>query len=575
MGEQERGFVTEGLSHYRGSQKYALLDCTIPQLMADAASQYSDREAVVFCDRGTRWSWREFANKVDRLAGGFHALGLRTGDRVGIWSPNRPEWVLTQFATARLGLILVTINPAYRAGELEHVLKSSGCAALVMAKRFKSSDYVAIFQKLVPAEMMEKGSSLNLENFPDLKFVSCMTDGERDSSPPGMVAFQDIAQTARSDCSLLLDSISSTLKPNDAINIQFTSGTTGLPKGATLSHHNIVNNARFTVVTMEFTHEDKLCIPVPLYHCFGMVMGTLGCMTAGAKMVFPGEGFDPNETISAMAAERCTALYGVPTMFNAILSLEDFFEHDLSSLRTGIMAGAPCPIETMNRVVKDMHMDEVTIAYGMTETSPVSFQCNVDDPIEKRVSTVGRVHPHAECQIVDENGKVVPIGQIGELCARGYLVMKGYWGDEEKTKQSIDQNGWMHSGDLAVFDEDGFCNIVGRVKDMIIRGGENIYPKEVEDYIYRYDKVQDVQVFGIPDEKYGEEVCAWVVAKSGSEVTEESVKEFCKGQIAHYKVPRHVRIRDSLPMTVSGKAQKFKMREAMISELNCREVRTA
>ena len=575
MGEQGRGFVKEGLSHYRGSQQHALFECTIPQLMADTVSKFADREAVVFYDRGIRWTWAEFANKVDRLAGGFHALGLRTGDRVGIWSPNRPEWVLTQFATARLGLILVTINPAYRAGELEHVLKSSGCAALVMAKRFKSSDYVAIFQQLAPTEKMKKGSSLNLENLPDLKFVSCMTDEEQDGSPPGMIAFEDIAQSAHLDCVSLLDSVSAKLSPDDAINIQFTSGTTGLPKGATLSHHNIVNNARFTVITMEFTHEDNLCIPVPLYHCFGMVMGTLGCMTAGAKMVFSGEGFDPGETIETIAAESCTALYGVPTMFNAILSLENFFEYDLSSLRTGIMAGAPCPIETMNRVVKDMHMDEVTIAYGMTETSPVSFQCNVDDPIEKRVSTVGRVHPHAECQIVDGNGEVVPIGQIGELCARGYLVMKGYWGDEEKTKQSIDQDGWMHSGDLAVFDEDGFCNIVGRLKDMIIRGGENIYPKEVEDYLYRFDKIQDVQVFGIPDEKYGEEVCAWVVPKAGATITAESVMEFCKDRIAHYKVPRHVRIRDSLPMTVSGKAQKFKMREAMISELDREEIKTA
>lgn len=575
MGELRGGFVKEGLSHYRGSQHFALLDCTIPQLMADTVSQFPDQEAVVFHDQGIRWTWREFANRVDELAAGFHTLGLRTGDRVGIWSPNRPEWVLTQFATARLGLILVTINPAYRAGELEHVLKSSGCAALVMAKRFKTSDYVNIFQQLVPTEKMATDASLNLENLPDLKFVSCMTDGEQDSSPPGMVVFEDIAKTAPPDYLSLLNSISAKLKSDDAINVQFTSGTTGLPKGATLSHHNIVNNARFTVITMEFTHQDKLCIPVPLYHCFGMVMGTLGCMTKGAKMVFPGEGFDPSETIATIAAERCTALYGVPTMFNAILSQEDFFDYDLSSLRTGIMAGAPCPIETMNRVVKDMHMDEVTIAYGMTETSPVSFQCNVDDAIEKRVSTVGRVHPHAECQIVNENGKVVPIGHIGELCARGYLVMKGYWGDEEKTRQSIDQDGWMHSGDLAVFDEDGFCNIVGRVKDMIIRGGENIYPKEVEDYLYRFDKIQDVQVFGIPDEKYGEEVCAWVVPKAGATITAESVMEFCKDQIAHYKVPRHVRIRDSLPMTVSGKAQKFKMREAMISELDREEIKTA
>ena len=566
-GYKNRHFVIGGMSHVKGSVEEPLIEQTIPDLLLQTAKSHGTRDAMVFTDRAMRWSWQKLADEVDSLAAGFLSLGLNTGDRVGIWSPNRPEWVLVQFATARLGLILVTINPAYRSGELEHVLRASGCKALVMAPKFKTSDYVKMFLELVSNADGEDAARLHMESCPDLKTVICMQDDLRDPVTAGMISFEEVASLAGPAQFTRLDSVSANLHPHDPINIQFTSGTTGLPKGATLSHHNIVNNAQFTVMTMKFTESDRLCTPVPLYHCFGMVMSVLGCLTKGATMVFPGEGFDAKQTLESIASENCTALYGVPTMFNAILGLSDFSEFDVSSLRTGIMAGAPCPIETMNRVIKDMNMSEVTIAYGMTETSPVSFQSAVDDPIEKRVSTVGRVHPHAECRIIDQDGAVVPVGETGELCTRGYLVMKGYWGEKELSEKAIDQEGWMHSGDLAVMDDEGFCNIVGRVKDVIIRGGENIYPKEVEDYIYRFDKVKDVQVFGIPNEKYGEEVCAWVVPKPGIAIEPEEVRDFCEGKIAHYKVPRFVRIRDDLPMTVSGKAQKFKMRDEMIKEL--------
>lgn len=563
----ERHIVCEGMSHVRGDTRDPLLEHTIPQLMAETASTHPDKEAIIFNDTNIRWSWRQFCDEIDMLAAGLVALGLRKGDRLGIWSPNRIEWVLAQFATARIGVILVTINPAYRASELEHVLRASGCSALVMAPSFKTSNYIDIIRQLAPVERGCDSRRRKIEKLPDLKTIICMQDSNQSAVASGMLAFDDVAAMATPELVRQLDEISSNLDANDGINIQFTSGTTGLPKGATLTHRNILNNGKFTTDAMLFTELDRLCIPVPLYHCFGMVMGTLGCATKGAAMVFPGEGFDPQETIRTLAEEKCTALYGVPTMFNAILSLSDFEDYDLSSLRTGIMAGAPCPIETMNRVVSDMHMTDVTIAYGMTETSPVSFQSNVDDPLEKRVSTVGRVHPHVEIRIIDSNGDTSPIGQTGELCTRGYSIMKGYWGDEERTRDAIDAEGWLHSGDLAVFDEQGFCQIVGRVKDIIIRGGENVYPREVEDYIYRNTKVKDVQVFGIPDQKYGEQVCAWVVPKPGVSVTENEIIEFCKGQIAHYKVPVHVRIRDGLPMTVSGKAQKFKMRDAMAEEL--------
>ncbi len=568
---KSRHVVSKGMSHVVGDRNTSLLQCTIPELMANTVGEHGSRDAIVFCDRDLRYSWQEFSDVIDAFAKGLLELGLKVGDRVGIWSPNRPEWLIVQFATARIGVILVTINPAYRAGELEHALRASGCSTLVMAKNFKTSNYIEIFEKLAPHIAQMDARHLRIASLPELRNVICMTDNAQDSVPAGMLKFSEVESLADFVSHESLDQISAGLSCDDPINIQFTSGTTGLPKGATLSHSNIVNNARFTVLTMNFTAEDSLCVPVPLYHCFGMVMSSLGCLTIGATMVFPGEVFDPSETIRAVAAERCTALYGVPTMFIAIIGLEDFHKFDISSLRTGIMAGAPCPIATMNQVVQDMHMDQVTIAYGMTETSPVSFQSNVNDPISKRVSTIGRVHPHAECKVIDESGDIVPAGEIGELCTRGYLVMKGYWGEEERTREAIDSDGWMHSGDLAVFDEEGFCNIVGRVKDMIIRGGENVYPREVEDYIYRFELVKDVQVFGIPDEKYGEVVCAWVIPKPGVSVSKQDIRKYCKGQIAHYKVPKHIRLVDELPLTISGKPQKFKMREAMLRELNLQE----
>jgi len=561
--QSNRGFVNHSLSHVKGDTTTPLLESTIPQCVAQTVGIFADQLAVVFCEQRIRKTWQQFSADVDRLAGGFMALGLKKGDRLGIWSPNRYEWLLTQFATARTGLILVTVNPAYKVAELEHVLKTSGCKALVMAQQFKSSNYVDMFQQIAPGVAESQASGLS-----DLRHAILIHNRAPAETPEGILAFDEVMHLAGPAQLARLDELGAQLHADDALNMQFTSGTTGLPKGATLSHRNILNNGKITTDVLGFIDKDKLCIPVPLYHCFGMVMGTLGCASKGSTMIFPSEGFEALATIKAIADEGCTALYGVPTMFNAILTLDEFQSYDLSSLRTGIMAGAPCPIETMKRVVKDMHMPEVTIAYGMTETSPVSFQSNLDDPIEVRVSTVGRVHPHVECRIIDRDGHTLPVGQQGELCTRGYSVMKGYWKDPEQTARVIDSDGWMHSGDLAVFDERGYCNIVGRVKDMIIRGGENIYPKEIEDYLYRHPKIQEVQVFGVPDEHLGEQVCAWVVPKDEQSLTEQAVIDFCKGQIAHYKVPRYVRLREELPMTVTGKAQKYKMRDAMMEELN-------
>jgi fatty-acyl-CoA synthase len=426
--------------------------------------------------------------------------------------------------------------------------------------------------KTLAPEMADcQPGELKAKKLPELKIV--IRTGEEKT--PGAYNFPDVVAMGDGASLAALDGITAGLKPDEPINIQFTSGTTGSPKGATLTHRNILNNAAFVTDAMHFTEADRLAIPVPLYHCFGMVMGTLGCVTKGAAMVFPSEGFEPGATLEAVAQEHCTAVYGVPTMFVAELDHADFKSFDLTSLRTGIMAGSPCPIEVMKRVVSSMHMDEVTIAYGMTETSPVSFQSSTDDPIEKRVSTVGRILPHLEVKIIDENGATVPVGERGELCTRGYSVMKGYWNDEERTKEAIDAEGWMHTGDLATIDAEGYCNIVGRVKDMVIRGGENVYPREVEEFLYRHPKVREVQVFGVPDDRYGEELCAWIVAQAGEPPTEEDIREFCRGQIAHYKIPRYVRFRESLPMTVTGKAQKFMMRDAMIEELHLVVAKTA
>lgn len=549
-------------SYVRGPTSPPLAYITIPQLLREAVSRFGPREAAVFHDQGIRMSYYDLDRAVDELASGLLALGLEKGDRVGIWSPNRFEWVLTQFATARVGLILVNINPAYRLGELEYALNKVGCRALIAAKAFKSSDYAGMIRTLAPELESCTPGHLRAEKLPHLRSVIIMDD----QPGSGAYSFEALRKLGGPAQQLRIPEIDKTLGPDDAINIQFTSGTTGKPKGATLSHYNIVNNARYVTDRIGLTETDRLAIPVPLYHCFGMVMGVLGVVSKGATMIFPGEGFDAGQTLDALAKERCTALYGVPTMFVAMLEQLEKNPRDLSHMRTGIMAGAPCPVEVMQRVNTDMNMKEVTICYGMTETSPVSFQSFVNDPTDKRCETVGRVHPHLEVKIIDQDGQIAPVGQQGELCTRGYSVMKGYWEDLEKTGESI-VDGWIHTGDLAVFDKEGFCSIVGRVKDMIIRGGENIYPREVEEYLMRHPKVSDVQVFGIPDKTFGEEVCAWAIAKPGMDLTEEELRNVLNGQIAHFKIPRHFRIVDELPMTITGKPQKFVMRDKMMEIL--------
>lgn len=553
----------DGQSYVRGPSHPPLAFITIPQLLRDAVSRFGPRDAAVFHEQGIRMSYYDLDRAVDELASGLLALGLKKGDRVGIWSPNRFEWVLTQFATARVGLVLVNINPAYRLSELEYALNKVGCKALIAAQSFKTSDYTGMIRKLAPELEECQPGRLDSAKLPHLRSVIIMDD----QPDPGAYSFDDLRNLGGPAQQLRLPEIERTLGPDDAINIQFTSGTTGMPKGATLSHYNIVNNARYVTDRINLSETDRLAIPVPLYHCFGMVMGVLGAVSKGAAMIFPGEGFDAAQTLDALAKERCTAVYGVPTMFVAMLENLEGIPRDLSNMRTGVMAGAPCPVEVMQRVNTEMNMKELTICYGMTETSPVSFQSFVDDPTDKRCETVGRVHPHLEVKIVDEDGRIVPVGTQGELCTRGYSVMKGYWADTEKTTESI-QDGWMHTGDLAVFDLEGFCSIVGRVKDMIIRGGENIYPREIEEYLMRHPKVSNVQVFGIPDEKFGEEICAWAIAKPGTELTEDELRESLKGQIAHFKIPRHFRIVDELPMTITGKPQKFVMRAKMVEMLS-------
>jgi fatty-acyl-CoA synthase len=561
------------LSYVSGSTDEALRFITLPQLLDKTVGRHGARDAAIFDAENVRLSWYDLKHKADELAVGLLALGLRRGNRVGIWAPNRHEWLITQFATARIGLVLVNINPAYRKTELEYAINKVGCRALVMARRYKSSDYLGMLGEIAP-EIHFKGASevLDSTRLPDLKHVVLLGS---EPVPPRCLSYAQVlalggpAQRAR------LEALTAALDPDDAINIQFTSGTTGSPKGATLSHFNIVNNARYCAKSMALGPGDRLCIPVPLYHCFGMVLGVLCAAATGAVMVFPGEGFDAAATLKCVARHRCTALHGVPTMFTAMLDDPGFAQHDLSSLRTGIMAGAPCPIETMRKVIAKMHMNQVTIAYGMTETAPISFQSSLDDPLERRVSTVGRIQPHLEVKIVDGAGRIVPIGQQGELCTRGYAVMRGYWEDEARTREAIDAAGWMHTGDLATIDAEGYANIVGRVKDMLIRGGENVYPREIEEYLLRHPGVQDVQVFGVPDPKYGEEVCAWVVPRHGHALDEEEIRAFCRDRIAHYKVPRHVRIVEQFPLTATGKAQKFEMRKAMMESLGLLAQRTA
>ncbi|WP_286829961.1 MULTISPECIES: AMP-binding protein [Kordiimonas] len=558
-------------SHVIGPVDEPLLEKTIGDMLNETAARFPDNEFLVFAEDGIRLSYEEFLHDVEAFAAGFLALGLEPGDRVGVWAPNRIEWVITQFATAKAGLIQVNINPAYRTHELEYALNKVACKALVLADKFKTSDYEAMLQELAPELATCPHGKLDAARLPHLR--AAITMGEE--APAGFFQFADIVELAEEEHYERLYEIERSLRPHDDINIQFTSGTTGNPKGATLSHYNILNNAKFVGGAMNLTSEDRLCVPVPLYHCFGMVMSVLACALVGATLVFPAEAFEPKSVLQAVEDERCTGLQGVPTMFIAELNEPDFKSYDLSSLRTGIMAGSPCPVEVMKRVISDMHMSECTIAYGMTETSPVSFQTARGDSVERRTSTVGRIHPHAEVKVIDEDGKTVPRGTQGELCTRGYLVMRGYWDDADRTAEAIDADGWMHTGDLAVIDAEGYCRITGRVKDMVIRGGENIYPREVEEFLYTHTDIQDVQVFGIPDEKYGEELCAWVCLKSGSTLDAEGIKAFCNGQIAHYKIPRHIRFVDEYPMTVTGKIQKFKMREAMMDELGLAEIETA
>jgi fatty-acyl-CoA synthase len=541
--------VTEP-SYSHGVSPIALIGETIGDNLREVAAAFGDSEALVDVPTGQRWTYGQLDTDTDAVALGLLAAGIGKGDRVGIWAPNCPEWVLLQYATAKIGAILVNINPAYRSHELGYVLAQSGVRLLVSAQSFKTSDYRAMVEEV----------SAGLDGLDQVIYLG--TSDWDDLVAAGRVALAGTAGEGE------LRRRAATLAFDDPINIQYTSGTTGFPKGATLSHHNILNNGFSVGQGCRYTPADRVCVPVPFYHCFGMVMGNLGCTTHGSCIVIPAPGFDPAATLRAVQDERCTSLYGVPTMFIAELALPDFAQYDLSTLRTGIMAGSPCPVEVMKRVVSEMHMAQVTICYGMTETSPVSTQTTADDDMERRVSTVGRVGPHLEVKVVDpESGLVLPRGSHGELCTRGYSVMLGYWNEPGKTAEAIDAARWMHTGDLAVMDEAGYLNIVGRIKDLIIRGGENVYPREVEEFLYGHPEIEDVQVIGVPDTKYGEELCAWVKVRSGSELSTEQVREFCIGKIAHYKVPRYVRFTDGFPMTVTGKVQKFKMRETSVAEL--------
>ena len=537
-----------GLSHVSGATEVPLLETTIGQALSLAARRWGEELALVSCHQGIRWSWAELDAEVDRIASGLLARGVGKGDRVGIWAPNCAEWTVAQFATAKVGAILVTINPAYRTSEIEYALNKVGCSVLIAAPSFRSSDYIMMLRQLGRAAL------------PQLRLLVSLGEAEHDG-------FRSWARLAIAPDPAGLAAIAAQLDCNDAINIQFTSGTTGFPKGATLTHRNILNNGYFTGRTIGLTPADRICIPVPLYHCFGMVLGNLAALTSGAAMIYSGDAFDPRLTLEAVQAEGCTALYGVPTMFITVLGQPDLDDYDVSTLRTGIMAGSPCPTITMRQVMDRLNMAEVTIGYGMTETSPLTTQTATNDPLDERVSTVGRVHPHAEAKIVGLDGQTMPLGEQGEYCSRGYAVMLGYWDDPARTAEAIDADGWMHSGDLATMDAGGYVRITGRIKDMIIRGGENIYPREIEEFLLTHPDIADAQVFGVTDAKYGEEVCAWVIAKPGVPLSSDQILAHCKDRIAHYKVPRHVRIVVEFAMTVTGKAQKFEMRKVMEAEL--------
>lgn len=550
-------------SYYCGASTTQIIYETIGGFFDGVAETYPDSQALILRHQGVEWTYAELQRRVDQLASGLLALGIVPGDRVGIWGPNSAEWVLTQLATAKLGAIMVCINPAYRLYELEYALNKVECKALITDESFKTSDYLGMLNTLAPELEYCAPGALASTKLPNLKHVIRMGS----SSSAGMHNFDQICELATDADRAALLGLQTQLKPDDAINIQFTSGTTGNPKGATLSHCNILNNGYLTGEAMRLTPADKLCIPVPLYHCFGMVLAVLACVSHGATMVFPGEAFDPQQTLQTVQDERCTALHGVPTMFITELDHPNFSSFDLSSLRTGIMAGAPCPIEVMKRVISEMHMRDILIAYGQTELSPINNITLPDDSLERRTETVGRAMPWVEIKVIDEAGHVVPVGEKGEICTRGYSVMRGYWNDPEKTAETIDAAGWLHSGDIATMDACGYVRIVGRIKDMIIRGGENVYPREVEEFLYQHPAISEVQVFGIPDKKMGEEVCAWVQLNEGATLTADDIKAFCKDQITHFKIPRHIRFVSEYPMTVTGKIQKFVMRDEMLASL--------
>ncbi|HUI58903.1 MAG TPA: AMP-binding protein [Steroidobacteraceae bacterium] len=561
----------EDRSFVYGVSARPLVHRTVDGVLKAAVSADASRAALVASHQNRRYSFAELDAEVERVARGLLAFGLQPGERVGIWAPNCAEWILTMFAAARAGLVLVNINPAYRTTELAYALRHVGCRALVFAPRFRGSDYLAMLSSLIPELPAASPGSIRSKGMPELRLL--VQIGAQPAA--GCLSFDALAAAGGAEQAAAIAEIARRADADDVFNIQFTSGTTGLPKGATLTHFNIVNNGYFVGEGMRLTPMDRVCIPVPLYHCFGMVLGVLAAMTHGALCVLPCEGFEPLAVLQSIERERCTALYGVPTMFISELDHPQFREFDLSSLRTGIMAGSPCPIAIMRRVIDEMHMPEVTICYGMTETGPTSFQSHADDPLERRVSTVGRVHPHVQVKIIDSAGRVTARGTPGELLTRGYNVMRGYWNDPGRTAEAIDADGWMHSGDLAVIDAYGYCNIVGRVKDMIIRGGENVYPREVEEYLYRHPKVLDVAVVGVPDRKYGEEVAAVIRLRDGASAEQDEIIEFCRGQIAHYKVPRYVRFVSAFPMTVTGKVQKYLLREQLQKELGVAADETA
>jgi len=550
-------------SYLHGGGAEPLIGRTVGGVLDAAAAHWPEDEALVVPHQDVRWTWRALRDEARALAAGLIALGLEPGERIGMLAPNTAEWVTVQFATAYAGLILVNINPAYRLPELEYALNKVGCRALVTAPGFKSSDYISMLRELAPELCAAEPGKLSAARLPALTTV--VTLGERRHE--GCLAYADIASPADEAGASRLEEVYAGLDFDDPVNIQFTSGTTGTPKAATLTHHNIVNNARISSGLMRMTEADRLCIPVPMYHCFGMVLGTLLCATRGSTIVFPSAGFDAAALLDAVESERCTALHGVPTMFIAALDEPDFASRDLASLRTGIMAGAPCPVELMKRVMREMHLTEITIGYGMTETGPLSTQTLPHDPIELRTGTVGRPLPHTEIKIINEAGRIVPRGEAGELCTRGYCVMRGYWDDPERTADDIDAARWMRTGDVATMDGDGYIRIVGRIKDMVIRGGENIYPREIEDFLYEHPKIDEVEVFGVPDPRYGEEIAAWVRLKEGETATAEEIRDFCRGGLAHFKVPRYIKFVEEFPLTVTGKVQKFVMRERMAGEL--------